>query len=415
MKDCSRFTARGARLWLRAALRDARDLLLIALDTPVLAILRLRVRRSSRARERVAIFSLHGAGDLVLSLPCLHQLRLTFPAERYELTLFCSPLGAELASLYAPVDHLSTIDRHSFQRSPGYRIAVLRTIVDAEFSVAIQPTFNRMLAVEDSLVRATGAQETCGSAGSPMFVGRGSRWFGDRWYNQLVQPSPEPMHELARYAEFLAVMGWRSLQAALPALAAPPGPPVGEHADFILVIPDSSSPLKSWRMENFEELSHLLAGKTASAIAFAGAPDALRPKDRFRRWQEGRFDDFTGRTTMPEFLRLIAGARLVVTNDSGGMHLALALGRPVVAVAGGGLPHRYHPYPPASGAPALRVVENSLPCYGCNWRCIYPVAPGAPAFCVDSVTVSQVLDAVMALAGNPPPPMPEMASEVGRA
>jgi ADP-heptose:LPS heptosyltransferase len=415
MNDRSGSALRGAKLRLRSVLRDGRNLLLVALDTLALAILRLGGRRSPFGRERVAIFCLHGAGDLVLSLPCLHQLRQTFPAERYELTLFCSPLGAELACLYAPVDHVSIIDRHSFQRLPGHRMAVLRAVAAGGFSVAIQPTFNRMLAVEDSLVRATGAQKTCGSAGSPMFAGRGSRLFGDSWYSQLVQPSPEPMHELARYAEFLAGMGWGSRQGARPALAPPPGPPMGAHADFILIIPDSSSPLKSWPMARFEELAHALAGKTDSFIAFAGAPGALPPKDSFRRWQDARFDDFTGRTTMPEFLRLIAGARLVITNDSGGMHLALALGRPVVAVAGGGLPHRYHPYPPAPGAPALRVVENPLPCYGCNWRCIYPVAPGAPAYCVDSVTVSQVLDAVTALAGNAPAPMPEMASGVGSA
>ena len=39
------------------------------------------------------------------------------------------------------------------------------------YAVAVQPTFNRTLSVEDALVRATGAAERIGSAGSPMFGG----------------------------------------------------------------------------------------------------------------------------------------------------------------------------------------------------------------------------------------------------
>ncbi len=86
---------------------------------------------------------------------------------------------------------------------------------------------------------------------------------------------------------------------------------------------------------------------------------------------------------------LIKGAKLVITNDSAGLHLGIMLRRPVVAVAGGGMPERYHPYP--AWAPVrLIVVEKRLPCYGCNWNCIYGIQPGLPAHCIASVDVNHV-------------------------
>jgi ADP-heptose:LPS heptosyltransferase len=382
---------------LRDILRAARDASLVALDAVVLFALHVGKAGPRNDRIAVAIFNLHGAGDLLLSLPCLRRLREAFPADRYALTLICGPSITELAALYAPVDHLLAVDRHRLQRSVSYRISILKTIVKGGYAIAVQPSFNRTLAVEDSLMRATGAEMTFGSAGSPIFSSGLARWFGNRWYRQLMQPSAAAMHELDRYSEFLEGLGWQPADSSALVLTAPPGPPPAGLVDFILVIPDASSPLKSWPMSNFEELAHRLAARTAAPIVFAGAIGAKQPRHEFVRWREGRFTDLTGRTPTAEFLRLIAGARLIVTNDSGGLHLALALDRPVVAVAGGGLPQRYHPYPAGGRPTPMRIVENRLPCYGCNWKCIYRVAPGDPAYCVGSVSVEQVLDAVLAL------------------
>ncbi len=363
----------------------------------------------------MAIFNMHGGGDLLLSLPCLNRLREEFPADRYALTLFCGPSAMELAALYAPVDHLVAVDRHRLMRSFSYRSSVMKTIIAGGFAVAVQPTFNRMLAVEDSLVHATGAEKILGSAGSPMFAGRAARWLGDRWYHCLVKPSHGAMHELERYAEFLTGLGLQPSEARMLALTAPPGPPPMDLSGFILVIPDASSPLKSWPMGSFEQLAHQLAECTKAPIVFAGARGAKKPREEFNRWREGYFIDLTGRTAFADFLRLIAAARLVVTNDSGGLHLGVALGRPVVAVAGGGLPQRYHPYPAQAPPAMLRIIENRLPCYGCNWKCIYPVMVGAPAYCVGSVTVGQVLDAVLGLERDSSDFTPSPAGMAGQA
>ena len=54
-----------------------------------------------------------------------------------------------------------------------------------------------------------------------------------------------------------------------------------------------------------------------------------------------------------------------------------------------------YPYSADACTTHLRIVENRLPCYDCNWRCIYPAAAGSAAYCIESTTVEQVLDAVL--------------------
>jgi len=114
--------------------------------------------------------------------------------------------------------------------------------------------------------------------------------------------------------------------------------------------------------------------------------------------------DLSGRTSVPEMAALVAGAALVVTNNSGPMHLAEALGRPmVVTFAGTELESQWEP----RRAPArlLRRPTSCHPCYG--FDCPYDLA------CLD-ITPAQVLAAAADLL-HPAPPiaLPAVAAGAG--
>ena len=123
---------------------------------------------------------------------------------------------------------------------------------------------------------------------------------------------------------------------------------------------------------------------------------------RFADFDEDRFVDRVGHTSLPELMSLIAGANLVVASDTGIVHMAFALGRPSVAVVGGGLPQRYHPYPadtlPAEEDQDARpaIVTSAMDCFGCGWHCTHPVVPNRPAPCIEQIAIEPVLDQILA-------------------
>jgi ADP-heptose:LPS heptosyltransferase len=88
---------------------------------------------------------------------------------------------------------------------------------------------------------------------------------------------------------------------------------------------------KRWPPEHFAELVRRAQEQAGGTAIFVGSPDeaplAAQTADRLK----GQMLDLTGRTTLPQLTALLARADVMISNDSGPLHLAMALGRPVVA------------------------------------------------------------------------------------
>ena len=136
-------------------------------------------------------------------------------------------------------------------------------------------------------------------------------------------------------------------------------------------------PAKRW--PRFKELASRLEGQVVLLGSRADAPAA--------NYIEGK--NLVGHTTLDEAITLIAGASYVVSNDSGLMHVAAALGTPQVALFGSSSPERT---PPLS--PRARVVWLKPECSPCFER----VCPLGHFKCLNELTVEQVLSEIGKLA-----------------
>jgi lipopolysaccharide heptosyltransferase II len=153
-----------------------------------------------------------------------------------------------------------------------------------------------------------------------------------------------------------------------------------EGAPWIVLLPGARWETKRWPVEHFAALVNRLAAARPDvkfAILGSAADTALaRPiTDALPE----RVLDLTGQTSLPEMVEWVRLSRLVITNDTGPMHVAAAVGRPVVALFG--------PTDPASTGPYRQreyVIQNTaLPCVPCfKGRCSF----AKPLECLRSIT-----------------------------
>jgi heptosyltransferase-2 len=119
-------------------------------------------------------------------------------------------------------------------------------------------------------------------------------------------------------------------------------------------------PSKRWPAEHFASLAKRLAGRGYAVWLFGSEKDK-EIGEEIVRLAEGAATNLCGRTDLDSAVDLLSVAEIVVSNDSGLMHVAAGLGRPVVALYGSSSPE--HTPPLSSGARLLRTGIECSPCY----------------------------------------------------
>ncbi len=368
---------------------------------PVLArlaglyIATLPFRMLPRRVNKIAVVRLDNIGDFILWLDGARAIRARYPRPDYHVALIASSKWSEFAELSGLFDEVIAVDPGRFLGASRYRMATCYQIAKRRFETAINPIFSRAPWIDDFLIKATGASTSIGQVGNLSNASMRMKRITDRWYTELVPIPEHAVHELAKNYYFAkrfdphVVLRGPKLE---PAMINRPPWLADDHGYFVL-FPGAAWPIKLWPAERFGEIAARIHTKTGWTGLVCGTRSDLSAAQKLiTHAKNAPITDACGLTTLAELAGVIAGAKLTVTNDTSAAHLAAALRVPAVVVLGGGHFGRFLPYPaecePANGN--LRVAYHSMPCYHCNWRCIYSRQPDDPGPCITSVTVEDV-------------------------
>ena len=184
-----------------------------------------------------------------------------------------------------------------------------------------------------------------------------------------TMPSLEALPAEIERARVLRRYAWDSADVPYAALA--PGASYG--------------PAKQWGPERFASVASALDSRGIRSVLVGAASDR-GAADRLRRAPGAPPDlaDLTGRTSLGDLVGVLAEASLVLSNDSGVMHLAAALGRPTVAIFGS--------TSPVWTSPSVPWVENLYAAYPCSpcFRRTCPIGYG----CLHAITTDEVRGAM---------------------
>jgi len=179
--------------------------------------------------------------------------------------------------------------------------------------------------------------------------------------------------------------------AASTVLGSTTHPIVGVH-------PSGGRESKQWHLERFADVARRLARERGATIVITGsAADRPLADDVLRQLTDVPTIDAVGRLELPALAALIGRLDLLVTGDTGPMHLAAAMGTPLVALFGPSDPRRYGPV--STPAEILRV---DLPCSPCGRVRLPPErCRGHVPDCMDGITVDRVVAAATRLLAPP--------------
>lgn len=346
--------------------------------------------------ERVLVIAPNWVGDAVMSTPMLENLRRGLPKATIDLLVL-----PRVAPLFDEHPHVNRVLAWSATATWRDRLAQIRELRRVKYELALLLPNSFRAAVQAWMI---GAHARVGYATD------GRRWL-------LTHPVPpghvqpfrrrpahthkDAMHQVDAYLGLIEALGIPVLERVPSLIPSPRAEAAAEllwtsyglraEEGVVGICPGAASgPAKRWWPDRFAALAdRLMAEKGVRVVLFGNANEmALAEQIRARMTQHAV--SFTGLDTLSSFMALATRCRVLVTNDAGCMHVAAAVGTPVVAIFGPTDPRRTAP---VTGS--ARVLRRDLPCSPCfRAVCPYPDHP-----CMRLIEVEEVYEAVERMLG----------------
>jgi heptosyltransferase I len=338
--------------------------------------------------SRILLIKPSALGDVVHTLPVLVKLRARYP--RAQIDWLITPENAEVVRYHPALSNVVLFARRDFsKRGRRWRAFVsffdlLKQIRSAKYELIID-MHGQVRSAFFALI--SGARVRIGfdrpikrgltvSAEHDLKNIPGHGWRGARegsWiaYTHRIPISTLDVHAIDRYLWVAPLLGLDDNPPDLTIHLSPQATNkvnrlLEEHGvpaskPLVVLVPGTIWETKHWTIEGFAGVARQFL-QDGFAVALAGT---TRDQQRCRQIAAAAPGtcDLSGKTTPADLAALIRRAEVAVTNDSGSMHVAASLGKPMVSVFGPTNPVHIGPYERPES-----VVRVDLPCSPCNYR-----------------------------------------------
>lgn len=329
--------------------------------------------------DRVFVFLREHIGDVVNSTPALHCLRQRFPEAH--LCVEVGERAVEVLNGFPGIDEIWIRPTH---QGLWGKLAFIRRLRRGRFDLAV--------ILDDSADMVLHAW----LAGIPARFGVSRKRKFRRLYTAFVPHNPSRHETLDHFRDLVAMLGC-DISDYRPRLY--PSPEDWQFAEGSLrqagwdgktplvgINPGASKAHRRWFPERFAQVCDALSAEGYGCVILGGPGDELLAEEIMRNCQ-CRPLVLTGRLTILQVCALLPSLRVLITADSGPMHLAAAMGTRVVALYGISDPAYTGPY-----GEGHVIIRHSEPCIGCTAeKCVHDRE------CMRRIHVQEVLEAVRTL------------------
>ena len=383
--------------FLKPFLIIIRSLLFILFDSIALWVTKDHKRNQMKM---VLLIRQDAIGDFILWLDTAKEYRKYYPPENYKIILIGNELWSDLAKGLPFWDEVLPVNVKAFKTLSRYRWNILRKVRNLGAEIAIQPTYSREFYHGDSLIRASNASKKVSSAGNMSNRDQLKSILADRWHTELIPSSPEQLSELERNAEFFSGFIKKLYLPSYPELELSGDCKIQELKckSFYILSLGANKKYREWPYKYYAKIAQKIHKKTGWLGLICGAENEFYLGEHIKKLCDAPLQNYTGQTTLSELTCLLAKSQILISNETGTAHIANAVGTPTVCILGGGHFGRFVPYPELSGKiNNLKVVYYKMPCYGCDWKCVYHIKDEDPAPCISNISVDAVWNEVKIL------------------
>lgn len=332
--------------------------------------------------NNILIIKLRYIGDVLLSTPVLTALRERFPAAR--LTMAVNRGTEDMVAYNSNLNDVLVVERSGIASQLG----LLHQVRQRRFDCVIDLTDGDRSAFLSWFSRA------------PVRIGFNDehRWRG-RLYTTIVPARNAVVHRVERDLATLTPLGLDAKAGQVVLHTSKEDDEAAERLlqeigviraeggvakPLVMFHPGARYWFKAWPAERFAALADRLSETYGCQVLIGGALQDRAIADVIYNESASRPISIAGRATLLQFASLVKRCRLFIGNDNGAMHMAAAVGTPVVGLFGPSNPAEWGP----RGGP-VQVVYKGMDCR----QCFHPTCLRGEENCMKQIAVDEVVAA----------------------
>jgi ADP-heptose:LPS heptosyltransferase len=313
-------------------------------------------RTALSSEKTCLILRLDGIGDYVLFRPFIKELKNSKKYKGYRLTLLCDSslqgFADKLDGEY--IDEFIWLKRNKFFKNPFYALGFLKKLSVLSFDSLISPVHTRNFFFTDTFVHLIKAKEKIGSIGDSIDISTGQKLLANIWYTKLLPTSNKVIFELYRNKAFFEELTGEKSTTTSGEIELAKGL---EHCRLLIpqkayavLFLGGSHELRRWSWESFLAIAKHLINVHHLKIILCGSKNEARAAEVVIQGLgqlRAECTSLAGKTSLYELLWVLRGAQLLVSNETGAVHMAAAVNSELkmLVLSNGNNLGRFAPYP----------------------------------------------------------------------
>ena len=324
-------------------------------------------KRNRNATEKVLLIRVDEIGDYLLWRKFLIDIISSSLCQQKEVHFVGNAAWKSLFEIEFSDNTFTKIywlNKTLYKTSIHYRFRFSKNIFIENYSIVINPTYSRAKRVDDSIVKAAKANSNYGYVRNNENYLPYEQSYDRNLYDKLLPIHHRPVFEFNRnkaFTEWITQSNSLITNTSLSDIIKLPevNQKFNIPDNYFVVFPGSRSNKRIWSAENFAITSNYLYDHYKFTAILAGASSDSQYGVAFENKYQHSIINLIGKTTLPETLALLKGAKCILTVDTGSIHLAASVNCLSFGIFNGSQYGRFSPYP--------NTVSNKI-------KSIYPVS-----------------------------------------
>ena len=336
--------------------------------------------------KRILIVNVNWVGDVIFSTPFIRAVREAYPDAHIACLLH--PRCSQMLESNRRLDEIICYDEEGSHKSLIGKWRLIQELRKKNFDMAflLHRSFTKAL-----ITYLAGVKERIG------YPTKSRGWI----LTKAVEEPDEELHKVEYFLNIARAAGIRPEDTSYEFFVEDAGREyiagllhrsgVAASDRVVVLCPGGNWDPKRWAPENFAKLGDLLVQKFGARVVLAAAKKDTLLAEEIENMMKAPAVIAAGRTSLKELGALLERASLVIANDTGPMHIAVAVGAKTIALFGPTSPAITGPYGKGEYAVISRHEKCEVPCYDVTCT---------DNACMQAITVEDVLKAATEMLGK---------------